>query len=391
MFRPVMKELVKRGHEVTVLTPNPWDTHGDTNLTIIDLKFLYNDWKKIDFAETADMSPFDVLELLLGTMAKMMEKILTHEEVQPLLQKKVKFDAVISEFLGYTPMYSFAKLYGVPLIGMTSLDMSPSEHASIGNVVHPVIHPHLVFPFYDDLTFVQRISTTYMTWILNYFFTPKFGRRLDKIIDKYFGPNFTESYTITRNVSLVITNAHPALGFTRPIVPSTIQVGLMHVHPPKALDIGLQQYLDKSKNGVIYFSLGSNVKSTNLKKEHFDTFINVFKRLNYDILWKWENSSMPNKPDNVRIEKWLPQQDLLAHKNIKLFVTHGGQQSMEEAIDRGVPLIMIPFFGDQDQNSYRIEKLEIGKRLPLSELSVQKFESLIHEVITKERYFLLNN
>uniref|UniRef100_A0A336MIZ6 UDP-glucuronosyltransferase n=1 Tax=Culicoides sonorensis TaxID=179676 RepID=A0A336MIZ6_CULSO len=385
VFRPVMQELATRGHHITLLTPNPFE--ATENITIIDLNHLYEDWKKIDFAETADLNPFAMIELLLTVMRGMMTKILEIDEVKPILHGNVeKFDVVISEFLGYTPMYAFAHLYNVPLIGMTSLDMSPSEHASIGNLVHPILHPHLIFPFYGDLNFFERVASVYMSWIMDNIFTPMFGRKLDQVIFKYFGDSYPNSYELTRSVSLAIVNAHPALGFTRPIVPTTIQVGLLHIQPPKPLPSDIDSYMSKSKHGVIYFSLGSNVKSSCLKKNHFDTFLGVFKELEYDIIWKFENETMQNKPNNVMIRKWLPQQDLLAHPNLKLFITHGGQQSMEEAIDRGIPLLCIPFFGDQETNSKKIEHLGIGRRLLLADLNPINFKALVHEVINHAKY-----
>jgi len=39
--------------------------------------------------------------------------------------------------------------------------------------------------------------------------------------------------------------------------------------------------------------------------------------------------------------------------NIRLFVTHGGQMSLQEAITRGVPLVGIPVFADQRPNMVR--------------------------------------
>lgn len=384
VFRPVIQELAARGHHITLLTPDPFET--EENITIINLKCLYDDWKKIDFAQTAELNPFGMLNLFVSVMYEMLNKVLDMEEVQPLLRKEKEFDLVISEFLGYTPLYAFAHLYGVPLIGMTSLDMSPSEHSSIGNVIHSVLHPHIVFPFYGDLTFSERLQSVYMQCIMDNIFTPKFGERFDALIHKYFGKDFPNSYALTRKASLTIVNAHPALGFTRPTVPIHIQVGLLHVKEPKPLPNDLDRFMSKSARGVIYFSLGSNVQSTNLKKEHFETFLKVFARLPYDIIWKFENETMYGKPKNVVIRKWLPQQDLLAHPNLKLFITHGGQQSMEEAVDRAIPLLCIPFFGDQETNSKKIEHLGIGRRILLQDLNPTSFESLIHEVINKDKY-----
>ena len=42
------------------------------------------------------------------------------------------------------------------------------------------------------------------------------------------------------------------------------------------------------------------------------------------ILWKWDEDNIADLPKNVMTQKWVPQQDILAHPNLKLFVTHGG-------------------------------------------------------------------
>lgn len=57
----------------------------------------------------------------------------------------------------------------------------------------------------------------------------------------------------------------------------------------------------------------------------------TFAELPYKILWKFEDDQLEGKPNNIKTNKWLPQQDLLGHPNIKLFITQGGLQSLEEA------------------------------------------------------------
>ena len=48
------------------------------------------------------------------------------------------------------------------------------------------------------------------------------------------------------------------------------------------------------------------------------------RKLKMPILWKWDEDNIADLPKNVMIQKWVPQQDILAHPNLKLFVTHGG-------------------------------------------------------------------
>ena len=68
-------------------------------------------------------------------------------------------------------------------------------------------------------------------------------------------------------------------------------------------------------------------------------FLNVFKGLKQKVLWKWETEEMADKPDNVMLSKWLPQQEILAHPNCKLFITHGGQSSFQETLCHKKPVV----------------------------------------------------
>lgn len=70
-------------------------------------------------------------------------------------------------------------------------------------------------------------------------------------------------------------------------------------------------------------------------------------KLKQKVIWKWDEELVMNVKDKFLVRKWLPQDDILAHPNVKLFVTHGGLLSCTEAILRGKPIVGIPIFGDQ--------------------------------------------
>jgi glucuronosyltransferase len=73
----------------------------------------------------------------------------------------------------------------------------------------------------------------------------------------------------------------------------------------------LQRYLDESSDGVIYFSMGSNLRSSNMKNATKNALLLAFSELKQRVLWKWETDSLPGKPSNVKLGKWLPQSDIL--------------------------------------------------------------------------------
>jgi glucuronosyltransferase len=73
----------------------------------------------------------------------------------------------------------------------------------------------------------------------------------------------------------------------------------------------IKKFLDESENGVIYFSLGSLVKTDTLAADKRDAFLQAFSELPQRVLWKWEADIIPGKPANVKIARWLPQVDIL--------------------------------------------------------------------------------
>lgn len=70
--------------------------------------------------------------------------------------------------------------------------------------------------------------------------------------------------------------------------------------------------MDEAKNGVIVFSMGSMLRATSWPPAKLKAFQEAFSSLPQNILWKWEDDTMPGKSANVKIVKWLPQFDLLS-------------------------------------------------------------------------------
>jgi UDP:flavonoid glycosyltransferase YjiC (YdhE family) len=68
--------------------------------------------------------------------------------------------------------------------------------------------------------------------------------------------------------------------------------------------------------------------------------------------------ALPPVPDNVHVERWVPQQDVLGHA--AMAVVHGGSGSTLGAIAAGVPLVVVPLFADQPQNARRVAEVGAG-------------------------------
>lgn len=148
--------------------------------------------------------------------------------------------------------------------------------------------------------------------------------------------------------------------------------------------------MDRAIKGIIYFSLGGNVQSTDLPQEKLDIFINVFTSLkpkDIVVLWKYEGIDLKEKqPHNTVIGPWMPQQDILAHKNLKAFITHGGLLSLMEAIHYGKPVIGIPIFNDQKSNMAQVESQGCGLQLDYDNLTEDMLRMAIDKVFNDTNY-----
>ena len=70
-----------------------------------------------------------------------------------------------------------------------------------------------------------------------------------------------------------------------------------------------------------------------------------------------------------------------AHPKVKLFITQGGLQSLQEAIHHAVPVIGIPFFADQYGNVRKIAHEEVGIALELENINNDTVYTAVHDVL----------
>lgn len=63
-------------------------------------------------------------------------------------------------------------------------------------------------------------------------------------------------------------------------------------------------------------------------------------------------------PPNVHVERWVPQQDVLA--NAAAMVCHGGTGTVLGGLAAGVPMVVVPQFADQPDNAERVAAVGAG-------------------------------
>jgi len=127
---------------------------------------------------------------------------------------------------------------------------------------------------------------------------------------------------------------------------------------------------------VIYISLGTVVKGA---RSFFQTCMEAFEDENAEVIisvgLKFPMRKLKNIPSNVYIYKSVPQVEVL--KMADVFVTHGGMNSVSEALANGVPMVVIPFVSDQPVNANSVEKLGVGKKLEYSQVNKNTLKNTV--------------
>lgn len=388
VFQPIIRELAKRGHELTIITTDPMKDPSLKTLREIDVgPISYEIWRNHSIAtlgtterlESTDISSF------VAVFDVLIEAQIRHPEVmQMITDKSVSFDLLIVEFL-YPSSYAFKHRFQCPMVGISSMPLLLGNQDVVGNPSHPALYPDYNLPFSNTLSFFERVASLIFSVSYRIYGLTQVAK-IDKCVKKYFGEDMPSVKALAREVSLVLSNVNPVLSPKRPNVPAHIEINGVHIREPQELPKDLKEYLDSSKNGVIYVSFGSNVKSSLLPKSKIETLLNVFRELPYNFIWKFEADNLPNIPKNLQIMKWTPQQELLRHPNVKVFVFQGGLQSLEESVYGDVPVVVVPFFGDQHGNAKKVVESGVGLSIDFLDVTKDKLKAIILEVAENKKY-----
>nr|XP_022904013.1 UDP-glucuronosyltransferase 2B33-like isoform X2 [Onthophagus taurus] len=391
VLQPIWTQLSK-SHTVTVITPNPTNQKNNTNLKEIDIKFIYEFIEmKYDFSQYVAKykdEPLRYSTFLTTVLTGINNEVLKHPDVKALIKDdSLSFDLTIVEFITVPTMLAFGHRFKTPIIAITTTDASVLGQDSIGNPNHPALNPDLMLKFHGDLSFMQRVFST-LSLVSRKAVAHLVKRVEDETVSKHFGDNYPSLDELTDRIDLFLMNVNLGFHNLRPTVPAVVHFGgEMSVKPAGKLPEDIKKFLDDGKDGVVYFNLGTVIRARMIKPELLEAIFTSFARLPYRFIIKLDvPDTYPGKPDNIMIKTWLPQQDILRHENVKVFITQCGLQSIEEAIYHNVPIIGLPFFGDQYSNCLQAEEKGIGIIFDVNRLDSRKLIAAIEEVINTPTY-----
>ncbi|CAL1531827.1 unnamed protein product [Lymnaea stagnalis] len=215
----------------------------------------------------------------------------------------------------------------------------------------------VMYPFYYDLVY----DTGYVARIAQ---------------DK---PPITTSDLMSRAEIFLFENDH-ILDYPQPSLPNIKFLGGITPGPAKPLEEPFKTFMDTSRVGVAVVSFGSLV--VNFPKNTTDKLVAVLKQLSLNVIWR-ANITTPD-PDKILTSSWIPQNDLLGHRNTKLFISHCGTHGQYEALYHAVPVVCLPIFFDQSYNAERFEAKGFGLVGNLWTDSVETLVRVLQEATKSE-------
>jgi MGT family glycosyltransferase len=119
---------------------------------------------------------------------------------------------------------------------------------------------------------------------------------------------------------------------------------------------------------TLYVSLGTVFNANpEFFASCFDAFAGSDWRVVLSIGARTDPSSLDRVPDNFLVRPHVPQLEVLEHTDV--FVTHGGMNSVMEAIYYGVPMVVVPQQPEQAMTAARVAELGLGVTMELGQVT----------------------
>ncbi|KAL3992741.1 platelet-derived growth factor subunit B [Sarotherodon galilaeus] len=397
----LLKPLHSRGHNITVLRPiNSWYIKDDSSYNtitvpvenILDQKLLTRLVSEAIQVERGALPLTSFLQKSVGmislfldihkAVANFVSAILDDSDLIRQL-KDSKFDLLLADPCSGSGVI-LAKYLNLPLVYNVRWLIFAEAHFSIAPSPLSYI-PVTGTGNTVEMTFFQRVKNIVLHIITQTQNSLAVKLLYQKITDKYFGPGY-DFNELMIDADIWLMRVDFVFEYPRPTMPNVVYIGGFQCKPAKPLPQHLEDFVQSSgEHGFILMSLGTFV--TELPADITNEIAAAFAKLPQKVIWKYKGSKPATLGNNTLLVDWMPQNDLLGHPKIKLFVAHGGTNGVQEALYHGVPVVGIPVFFDQHDNLLRLKERGGGKILSLATVDKHNnFLKAIEEVLSDPSY-----
>jgi UDP:flavonoid glycosyltransferase YjiC (YdhE family) len=378
-MRPLVEELLHRGHRVTAIFFQSLKL-GHENYTEIVIPSMLEEVMEATSKKVMEKGGGNMMNPSIWLwmynfykerFADLALDVVTTEPVKQLIRERPKIDVLVNLSPGNA---FFAQIFDCPIIMF-----SPSAPHSVilrgtTNVINNSIQPFPIAPFIEPMSFLTRLQNHAIVAMTDMFFDwmieSMFPHQQEFLWEELGVEVAHPAGTLLERVALLLASSHPITHGAWPHLPNLVEVGSLQLRPAGALPPDLQLFMDSATEGAVLVSFGSSLKADQMPEEKIQVFVDTFKQLDMKVIWKWD-VELPGLPANVLLSSWLPQQDLLAHPNLKVFVTHGGLGGLVEAIYHKTAVVGLPLSNDQKPNLLRAERHGYAIVLNYEELTAE--------------------
>nr|XP_019595355.1 PREDICTED: UDP-glucuronosyltransferase 1-3-like isoform X2 [Rhinolophus sinicus] len=394
-MRKAVQELHARGHQIVVISPEvTMHVKGEDFFTLKTYATPYTQeefqylmlsqtelvFKRMHFLETF-LNSVAIMKNASLVFQRSCEELLHNKDLIRHLNASA-FDVVLTD-----PLYPcgavLAKYLSLPAVFFLraipcDLDYEGTQCPNPSSYI-----PRLLTRNSDHMTFLQRVKNMLYPLALNYIchvsFTP-YARLASELLQREV--SLTDVFG---HASVWLFRGDFVLDYPRPIMPNMVFIGGINCANRKPLSQEFEAYVNASgEHGIVVFSLGSMVSEIPEKKAM--EIADALGKIPQTVLWRYTGTPPSNLAKNTILVKWLPQNDLLGHPKTRAFITHSGSHGIYEGICNGVPMVMLPLFGDQMDNAKRMESRGAGVTLNVLEMTSEDLANALKTVINDKSY-----
>ncbi|CAH1646837.1 unnamed protein product [Spodoptera littoralis] len=378
VFEPILDELARRGHHVTVVSffpsASPHANRRDVslvglaplNVEVINLQ----DFDNPTFLSSKFSFQFSLLSNIMAFNLQLCQTVLYSDIFEEFVKGEGAYDVVLSEHFHTDCMMGIVHIYRAPSVALMSCALTPWAFSRFGADDNPAVFPSMSLPLVDEMSFLEKLVNAFNVNLYKYWHSYT-TRNEQKLVETRLDRKLPPLNELAKNASVVLVNTHHTLNGVRVLPPSVVEVGGIHLH-------------NKTVKPLPEFRITNPRFIVAAKKIGRHILLKVFARLPQRVLWKWETEDIKGLPDNVLVLKWLPQYDLLNHPNCVAFITHGGLLSLTEIVAAGVPALVIPILGDQPGNAAFAKRAGIAEVLEFHQIDEETFYNALMKVLTPE-------
>ena len=379
--------LQKGGHDVTIIThPRSRKVISDmTAMSVIyteekdgDMLFDSDEFQSNLFNTRLMSMTTPVLPLLVGYC----ESILGNEIIMGQLEA-TRYDLVIVEGnAAGLCLNAIPYKLGVPYISLLA-NMDPWT-LRVGAL--PSVEPLPIMSKTNEMDFMQRFTST-LTYATCTILIPMIiSYNHNYVVSKYVPEKqWVDLRDLHKRSQLWLVNWEPyVLDYPRVSTPYYHFVGGIGTKDANPLPTDIENFIQRNQNDCILLTFGSAIR--NIPIDILHKFLTAFEHIQFNVIIANNGKNPPHIPSNVKIQTWLPQNDILGHSKTKLFINHGGNNGQLEAMYHGVPQIFFPVLNDQSYNALKVQKKGMALSMNVHEFTAQELVDNINRITCDGKY-----